>query len=312
MNSNEIQAAQADLQPIRQGNTDPASVAVAEAVKARIQAQFWIALNKPRSYEQSRYRILEACKRPTFAEKVEYRKPVGNTTITGPSIRFAELALREWGNIDYGNTVVFDDESTRRISIIITDLETNTTFSASIQIEKAVERKDCRGREVLAERINTFGQKIYKVRATEDELLMKQAALVSKALRNEGLRLIPQEIIEEAIDIARNTMRTDSTSNIDDARRKISDTFATIGIQPKNLEEYLGHPVSMCAPSEIVDLRAIFNAIKNGEAKWSDFADSEKKEDLLINAKANLDSLKKKISEKTASESETATQKEEK
>ena len=309
--SNELQTVQAEMQTQGQNYTDPASVAVAEAVKARIQAQFYVAINRPRSYEQSRYRILESCKRVSFADKVEYRKPVGNTTIVGPSIRFAELALREWGNIDYTNTVIYDDDMNRRITVVITDLETNTSFSASIQLEKAVERKDCKGREVISERINSFGQKIYKVRATEDEVLTKQAALISKALRNEGLRLIPQEIIEEAIDTARNTLKSDATVNIDDARRKISDSFANIGIQPKQLEEYLGHPVAMCVPSEIVDLRAIFNAIKNGEAKWCDFTDSEKKDDLLLSAKANLDSLKKKLSEKIASESDAEGKKEE-
>ena len=295
--SNELQTVQAEMQTRGQSYTDPASVAVAEAVKARIQAQFYVAINRPRSYEQSRYRILESCKRVSFADKVEYRKPVGNTTIVGPSIRFAELALREWGNIDYANTVVYDDDMNRRITVVITDLETNTSFSASIQLEKAVERKDCKGREVISERINSFGQKIYKVRATEDEVLTKQSALISKALRNEGLRLIPQEIIEEAIDTARNTLKSDATVNIDDARRKISDSFANIGIQPKQLEEYLDHPVAMCAPSEIVDLRAIFNTIKNGEAKWGDYVTKPEDEQNAhaADAKRKMSELKGKL-----------------
>ena len=240
---------------------------------------------------------MEACRRPSFADKVEYKKPVGKTTITGPSIRFAELALREWGNIDYSNTVVYDDEMNRRISVVITDLETNTTFSSSIQITKTVERKDNKGRDVISERINSYGEKIYIVKATEDEVLTKQAAMISKALRNEGLRLIPQEIIEEAINIARLTQQKDVSSNMDEARKKISDAFGGLGIQPKHLEEYLGHPMGMCVPAEITDLRAIFNAIKNGEAKWNDFVseDEDVRGGALQSAKANLDALKNKL-----------------
>ena len=283
--------------PAVQSQIDPAAVAAAESVKARIQAQYLVALSHPRSYDQSRFRIMEACRRPSFADKVEYKKPVGKTTITGPSIRFAELALREWGNIDYSNTVVYDDEMNRRISVVITDLETNTTFSSSIQITKTVERKDNKGRDVISERINSYGEKIYIVKATEDEILTKQAAMISKALRNEGLRLIPQEIIEEAINIARLTQQKDVSSNMDESRKKISDAFGGLGIQPKHLEEYLGHPMSMCVPAEITDLRAIYNAIKNGEAKWNDFVseDEDVRGGALQSAKANLDALKNKL-----------------
>ena len=283
--------------PAVQSHIDPAAVAAAESVKARIQAQYLVALSHPRSYDQSRFRIMEACRRPSFADKVEYKKPVGGKTIVGPSVRFAELALREWGNIDYSNTVVYDDEMNRRISVVITDLETNTTFSSSIQITKTVERKDNKGRDVISERINSYGEKIYIVKATEDEILTKQAAMISKALRNEGLRLIPQEIIEEAINIARLTQQKDVSSNMDEARKKISDAFGGLGIQPKHLEEYLGHPMSMCVPAEITDLRAIFNAIKNGEAKWNDFVseDEDVRGGALQSAKANLDALKNKL-----------------
>ena len=168
-------------------------------------------------------------------------------------------------------------------------------ISSSIQIPRPSNARTT-GRDVISERINN-GEKIYIVKATEDEILTKQAALISKALRNEGLRLIPQEIIEEAINIARLTQQKDASSNMDEARKKISDAFGGLGIQPKHLEEYLGHPMSMCVPAEITDLRAIYNAIKNGEAKWNDFVseDEDVRGGALQSAKANLDALKNKL-----------------
>ncbi len=264
--------------PSAMSYVDPAAVAAAETVKARINAAYQMALYKPRNYDQSRVRILEACKRPGFAEKVQYSKPTGKdkhgkeTFTIGPSIRFAELALREWGNILYENQVVFDDEMIRRVQVTIIDLETNATFGASVQIIKTVERRSNKGRDVVGERVNSYGDKVYIVKATDDELQIKQAAMISKTLRNEGLRLIPQEIIEEAIEVSQETMSKRDAADPDAARKKVVDAFFSLGVQPKDLESYLGHPVAQCAPPELQGLRSMYAAIRDGEAKWSDFA----------------------------------------
>ena len=186
---------------------DPAAVSAAESVKARIQAAYIMALQKPRHEDEARLKILEACKRPAFAERVEFSKPVGGKSIKGPSIRFAELALREWGNVLTETQTIFEDESIRRIKVSVLDLETNAAFSKEIQIKKTVERKKAAGREIVGERINTQGEKVFIVVATDDELHNKEAALISKAVRNEGLRLIPSDITDEALEIARTTMR---------------------------------------------------------------------------------------------------------
>lgn len=277
---------------------DPAAVAAAEQVKARTQAQFLMARNYPRNYDNSRINIMAACRRRTFAEKVEYSKPVGGSSITGPSIRFAELALREWGNIDYSNTVIYEDDLCRRISIVITDLQTNTTFSSTIVVNKTVERKNADGREIISQRLNTWGKPVYIVKAYDDEIMTKQQALISKALRNEGLRLIPQEIIEEAIYIARKTIREGIKADPDAARRKIADAFAALGVMPTDLEKYLGHGLAQCSADEITDLTAVYNAVKNGETKWADFVSED--DDAKSKALSKADALKQKIQSRKA------------
>jgi len=304
--NNSLAPMQASL-PSSISYADPAAVAAAEAAKARIQAAYIMAMQRPRSYDQSRIKILEACSRPSFAEKVEYSKPVGGgKPIVGPSIRFAELALREWGNISYESQVVYDDEITRRISVAITDLETNTTFSASIQLNKTVERKKTDGREVVGERINSYGDKVYIVKATEDEIMNKQAAAISKTLRNEGLRLIPQDIIEEAIERARETVKRRDKADPDAARKKLADAFAALRIMPTDLEKYLGHPLGQTSPAELQDLRSIYQTIKDGEAKWSDYVSPQGEESAdAAAAKEKLHSLKKRIKEQAVSADES-------
>ena len=140
--------------------TDPAAVAAGEAAKARIQSAYIMAYQKPRDDMESRDRILKACKRSEFAGKAEYSKPVGGKSIKGPSVRFAELALREWGNIMTEVTTLYEDDAIRRVRVSVLDLETNAQFTRDIQIKKTVERKSKKGREddLISERKNSYNE----------------------------------------------------------------------------------------------------------------------------------------------------------
>lgn len=252
-------------------NIDPGAVAAAESVKARIQSAYVMAMQRPRNEMQSRSRILEACKRPEFAGRVEYAKPVGGKKMVGPSIRFAELAVREWGNVITETQLVYEDQNVRRIKVTVIDLETNATFGKEVQINKTIERKDGKGREIVGERTNTYGDKVFIVLATEDEMHNKEAALISKVIRNEGLRLIPSDIVDEAIEVARATIHNRDAKDPKAATKKLVDAFGNIGIAPKHLESYLGHSLDIVSPAELQDLRGIYQAISSGESSWADY-----------------------------------------
>lgn len=273
---------------------DPAAVAAAEAAKARIQSAYIMAMQRPRDVDVSRDRILKACKRPMFAEKVEFSKPVGGKQIKGPSIRFAELALREWGNILSDVQVLYEDDNVRRCRVLVIDLETNASFSKEIQVTKTVERKSVKDREIVGERINTNNEKVFIVKATDEELQNKEAALISKALRNEGLRIIPSDIIDESIETAKATLAAKDREDPDAARKKILDAFSEIGVKPKDLEKYLGHKTDTLNPKELADLRSIYRAIKDGEATWMDYT-QEKTQDTpgVAGTKPTADDIKK-------------------
>ena len=253
---------------------DPVAVAAAEEAKALVQAAYTVALHRPRNYMQARQRILDACKRPSFANTVEYSKPVGGGSVNGPSIRFAELAIQQWGNIRVDTTTTFENDEIRKIRVQVLDLETNACFGRVITINKTVERSNDRGREVLRERINTSGRIVYIVRATEDELATKEAAAISKVVRNEGLRLIPQDIIDEALETARMA-RQGNVSDPQERIRKVCDAFAQIRITPEDLSQYLGCPIDKASPGQIDNLQTVYTAIKSGEAKWSDYVQQD-------------------------------------
>ena len=272
---------------------DPAAVAAAEAAKAQIQAAYIVAMQKPRNQMQARSNILMACKRTEFAEKAEYSKPVGKHKITGPSVRFAELAIREWENVRVETVVLYEDDDVKRLRVSAIDLETNAQFSRDIQIKKTIERRSKKGREedVISERKNTYGDVVYILRATDDEMLTKESAWVSKIIRNEGLRLIPTDIIEEGLKQARETLRSKAAMDPDGEKKKIVDAFAGIGIKPTQLEKYLGHDIGTIMPAEIAELRSMYRTIRDGEASWNDYMKTADQSELDPNEQTPPDNV---------------------
>lgn len=275
---------------------ETASAAAASAAKAEIEAQYVMAYQRPRNIEQARVNLLAACKRRVFAASAIYRKPVGRkqnadtgeweqSYIEGLSIRAAEEAVRAMGNIRIASATVFEDAETRKKRVTVTDLESNISYNREITLGKTVEKKAIKGkdgkfgppaeRDIIGQRLNTYGQTVYICRATEDELTIKEAALTSKIIRTEGLRLVPSDIQEEAKDQCYDTMSKQDAVDPKAAMRKIIDAFAGVGVNPDELVKFLKHPLDQINPAELAKLRAIFSAIKEGEATWKQYTDTE-------------------------------------
>lgn len=252
-----------------------AIAAMAAKSKAEVEARYVIALQRPRNVLEARNTILDSCKRPAFASGALYRKPVGKTadgrpkTVDGFSIRFAEEALKSMKNIAVDTMSIYEDDDRLTIRISVTDLETNTTYADEVRISKTVERRTLKdGQVAISERINSTGQKTFLVAATDDDLLNKINAAKSKAIRNSGLRLIPQDILEESWDQIVKTMDKgggDPQAEI----KKICDSFAGLNINPSELERYLKHSLATVSPNELSDLRKIYTAINEEETSWA-------------------------------------------
>ena len=255
-----------------------ATVAMAAKAKAQIEARYVIAYNRPRSLLQARSDILAACNRPGFAESARYKKPVGNTTIDGFSIRFAEEAIKAMKNISVETTTIYEDESKRTVQINVTDLENNVTYGKEVTVSKTVERKRLKeGQTPISKRLNSYNEIVYLVEATEDDIANKIASAESKVIRNCGLRLIPSDILEEAEDTIDKTL-SGGGADIQSGIKKITDAFASLNINVSELEKYLKHPLGTVSPKELKDLRAIYSAIKDGEASWSDYTQEQPKQ----------------------------------
>lgn len=248
---------------------ETSAVAVAERAKAEVQARFLVAYQQPRNCDAARRRVLDHCERLRFAQSARYSKPLGGRSIEGPSIRFVEAALQAWGNVDTSSSVVFEDEEQRIVRVIVTDLERNITYHRDITVRKVVERRNASGREIVGSRTNKKGDPVYIVRATDDELLTLQSALESKAVRTLGLRILPADVVDEAMDKCIDVVRAGIDQDPKRARKQIVDAFASLNIPAEKLAA-AGFDLDIATPDEILEWRAIYYALRDGECKWSD------------------------------------------
>ncbi len=262
-------------QPKQLAVVETASSAMAQQAAALVQARYIMAERHPRDLDVVREKLLKECTRPSFAEVARYNKPVGKG-ITGPSIRFAEAALRCMTNIVIETTTLYDDETKRIVQVSVTDLEANVPYSQSVSVEKTVERSSKKpGDVVVRQRLNSYNKPVYILQATDDDILNKQNALISKAIRTLGLRLVPGDIIDECMDLVLETQQKKDAEDPDTAKRKLFDAFATQGVSAAQIKEWLGHAGNNLTPKEMSDLRGLFAALRDGETTWREVMEAK-------------------------------------
>ena len=263
--------------------TAPASentaISMAAKMKAVVEARYKMAIARPRDLDTVRQNMLKDARRPSFASVAIYHKPIGKG-VEGPSIRFVEAAIRNMTNILTETDTVSEDDERRVIRVAVSDLETNTYFSQDVTVTKTVERQKLpAGEKPIRVRTNSKGQQVFIIHGTDDDILNKQNALISKAVRTLGLRLIPGDLVDEALFYVRQTMAKQDAQDPDTAKNRIIDAFSQLGVQVESLKEYLGHDLASIDPNELQTLRALYSAIKDGETTWKAVMDDKAERD---------------------------------
>lgn len=249
---------------------ETASSAVAAQSKAMIESRYVMAMRNPRNWDAVRQDLIKECKRPSFAhnKSAYYIKPIGQG-VEGLGIRFVEVALRCMKNVLVETTMIFEDDTKEVHRVSVTDLEANITYPLDVRVSKTVERsKPNSDGSYIAVRKNSYNKDVYTVPGTDDDLLNKRGALISKAIRTIGLRIIPGDLCDEAEEIIKRIRLDEAAKDPDAERKKIVDAFDGIGVNATDLIGYLGHDIAKCSPAQLVTLRGIYGAIKDGEATW--------------------------------------------
>jgi hypothetical protein len=241
-----------------------ATQALTAKATADINARWMIAMHRPRDLMDVRAAILRECQRPRFAAGAIYQVPRGGAQIRGLSIRFAEAVMKAMGNMGAEAQTLYDSDDERVIRVTVTDYEGNTAWSRDLTIRKTKEVKR-RPDHFIGERLNSYGDPVWTVPATDDDVNVKEAAAISKASRTGILRLVPAWLLAECQEKCEQVQQNKAAQDPDAERRKIFDAFAQLNVQPSWIAEYLGHPVEQATPAEIVELQQLYRAIRDGQ-----------------------------------------------
>jgi hypothetical protein len=236
-----------------------ASTAVATQMAAMVQAQYMVALARPRNWDGVRTRLLAFCRTAQFADEAIYAKPVGNETIRGLSIRFAETARQVLTNMRSSRMTLFEDAERKIVRVTVIDLESNSTEEREVAVNKRIERKKLKRDQVALEtRVNSQGETIYIVRPSDDELAIKEGAACAKAERECTLKLMPADIKAEAYAVCEQAILNGAKGPDSEARRKkLVDAFFALGI------------TAQTTPPEFVELQGIYAAVRDGDTTWA-------------------------------------------
>ena len=234
-----------------------ASAAMAEK-QFEIQGAIAIAKRFPRNEDAAFEKLMKSAKRTSFAEEAAYSFPRGGASVEGPSVNIAREAARLWGNIRYGIDIIRDDDESRLIRGWAFDMESNVKVTAEDDFKKLVYRKS--------------GGWVKPDERDLRELTNRRGAIL---VRNCILQILPKDLIEDAMDQCKATLRTGAQQDPEAARKKIILAFSSISVTPEMLESKLGHNISQCSPDELAELRGIYKSIVDGNSKWVDYVSPE-------------------------------------
>lgn len=239
--------------PVKQ-NTMMAVEATKEI--AEVQAAVIMAKQYPRDKFTAFNNILEECDRASLASEAVYAYPRGGNTVSGPSIRLAEVMARNWGNLDSGIKELARDKDKSVCLAFSWDLETNSRFTKTFEVPH----------------IRYTKKGSYKLTDPRDiyENVANQGA---RRLRACILQAIPGDVTDAAVKRCKETMTAKSGESLVDRIRKMVSAFKKHGVTQQHIEKRMGHKIDITTEEELFDLRTVYNSIKDNQSKRSDFFD---------------------------------------
>lgn len=220
-----------------------------------VQGQMVIAKKFPREERVSRDRVLKACQSFRLAEVAEYAYPRSSTTITGPSIRLAEVLARCWTNINFGLIEVNQADGSSDVIAFAWDLETNVKVTREFKVGH---RMKAHGK--IKEL--TDPRDIYEIVANQGQRRVRACIL----------ELIPGNIVDEALEACQQTIKT-ATGNvpIEERASKMLAKFEALDVTQNMIEKRLGHPIKSIIEQELIALGKIYTAISDGIGKKEEY-----------------------------------------
>lgn len=229
-------------------------IAVAESrASQEVQAAMVIAKKFPRDETAAFARIDKACSRKALAEQAMYAYPRGNTLVTGPTIRIAEVLAQSWGNIDFGIIELEHNHGRSTMMAYAWDLETNTRQTKVFNVDHIRHTK-------TSSYPLTDPRDIYEMTANQG----------SRRMRACILGIIPGDFVDAAMAKCEKTLRGDNSEMLSDRVRKMVAAFGEFNVSQEMIEKRLGHRIEAVIETELVLLRKLYLSIKDNMANVHD------------------------------------------
>lgn len=223
---------------------------------SEIKGKMYLARQFPRDPEMSMQNVLRECQRKDLAEAAQYEFPRGDSVVRGPSIRLVEVLARHWGNIMSGITEVDVQDDTTTIKCFAWDLETNASDEKTFSVKH--ERSTKKGSYRL-----TDERDIYEMVANKGAR-RKRACL---------LAVMPGWYVDAALEECDKTLSdsfSKSGESLEEIIEKTVNAFAGFGITPEQISTKLNKDIDKLSNNDIVKLRHLYSAIKDGFVKATD------------------------------------------
>lgn len=219
-----------------------------------VQVAMLAAKKFPRDELYAMERIKKACQRMTLAENAIYQYPRGDQKVSGPSIRLAEAIAQNWQNIESGVIELDNSNGKSEIMAYAWDLETNTRDAKIFTVKHWRDTK--KGGYEL-----TDARDIYE--ATANFAARRKRACI--------LSVVPGDVVDMAVAECRKTLEDSDDRPVADILKGMLKAFKEFGVTKDQIEKYFDKKAADLLKEDLVDLRGIYKAIKDGQSKITDY-----------------------------------------
>ncbi len=236
--------------PVKQGGNVAEQVLYQGGAMQQVKTAYTtaVAVQQPRSIAKIANNILEEARlagKSFYYRWTAKNKDGSKSVVQGPSIDLAMAMCRHYGNCVV-DVEAEETPSHYMMKGIFIDLESGFTCPRLFRQRKG----------------QGIGMKD-KDRAEDIVFQIGQ----SKAIRNAIVKALPEWLIERAIEVATDAeLNKAKKENIHLSRQKVIEFFSQYGVAADRIEAERRRPVDQWTPDDIVDLRGMATALKEGRA----------------------------------------------
>lgn len=232
----------------------------AQATREQATAQGMMVLAKqfPRDLDQTLDGIVTQITKyatESWLERATYAFPRGDTTVTGPSIRTAEIIAQNYGNLDFSITEISRSATESLVEAYCYDAQMNTRATLRFTVPHELQLKGGRKKKL------TDPRDIY-------EMVMNQG---SRRLRACIFRVVPEFVVDTALAAVKDRQRQSMPDPVAYMREKVLPWFERRGVKQAQVQEYIHKKIDFVGVEDVIRLRDICNAVKEGMSNLEDY-----------------------------------------